>query len=72
MSLFSHRDLQPTLNHGYAEELNIPGRTIASDAKDDVVHLNWQLAHSREHKVIACCVRESSPLTEVRRLIDRI
>ena len=71
-SLFSHRDLQATLTHGYAEELSMPGRAIASDAKEDVVHLNWQLAQSREHKVIACCVRENSPLTEVRRLIDRI
>ena len=71
-SLFSHRDLAATLTHGYSEELEMPGRAIASDAKEGVVHLNWQLAASREHKVIACCIKEGSALTEVRRLVDRI
>ena len=64
--LLNHSDVQSTLAHGYTEELTIPTREIETDASERVVHLDWQLPASREHKVIACCIRENVPFPKVK------
>ncbi len=63
--LLSHREARATLSHGYSGELNISGRTIESDASEDVVHIDWQLAEGREHNVVACCIVQGQPLPQV-------
>jgi hypothetical protein len=64
--LVSHADVQATLMHGYEGELTIPDRSIESDASQDVVHLDWQLAAQREHQILGCCVRDGLELPEIR------
>lgn len=55
-----------SVSHGYEDELNIPERTIESDASSDVVHLDWPLAKSKQHRVIAYCAPEHLPMPKVR------
>ena len=68
--LLSHADVRPTLTHGYSETLTQAGSAIESDASQQVVHMDWQLPHSSNHSVVACCIDESRPLPEVRHLED--
>ena len=58
--LMSHRDQQATVTRGYPQEVNMPGRTIDSDASQDVAHIDWQLTESRGHQVVAYCSLEGS------------
>ena len=64
--MLSHSDIEPTLDHGYVGELDMPGTAIESDASKDIVHLDWKLPAGREHHVVACCVREGMALPEVK------
>lgn len=66
--LLSHSDVRATLENGYEGELHIPDRAIESDASKEVFHLDWALAANSEHKVVACCIRETMPLPEVQYL----
>ena len=63
--LLSHADVQATLTHGYEDELSVAGRAIESDARQDVVHLDWQLDAGLDHTVVACCIRDNAVLPEI-------
>ncbi len=39
---------------------------------EGAVHVAWPLAASREHRVIACCIKEGSDLAEVRRVVAHV
>jgi len=68
--LLSHPNVRATLDHGYSDELQLPGSAIESDAGTDVVHIDWQLEKSREHTVIASCIAAGRTLPEVQILGD--
>jgi hypothetical protein len=66
--LLNHRQTRATLTRGYTDELNISGSAIESDANADMFHIDWQLAPSRDHQVVACCVADGQAIPQVRRL----
>ena len=63
--LLTHDGVRVTLAYGYFGELNISESAIESDASQEIVHLDWELAAVREHHVVACCIRAGLPLPEV-------
>ena len=64
--MLSHANVPSTWTHGYSDELTFSTSGIESDASKKVVHLNWQLPESREHRVIACCIRNARRFPEIR------
>jgi hypothetical protein len=64
--LLSHTNVCATLAHGYEDDLLLPERAIESDASNEVVHINWQLAKNTEHLVLACCILEDATLPVVK------
>ena len=63
--LVSHPGIAATLQHGYEGELNIPDRSIESDASKNIVHMDWALPADTEHHVIGCCIRDGLALPKV-------
>lgn len=68
--LLSHSEVPVALTHGYEGELNIPERSIESDASKAIVHLDWRLPVSRTHSVVTCCSKQGVALPTIRYSTD--